>query len=260
MKIRRDIFFSDIRQSIFKGRLGQNHVDGMELIIETFERLSAGQWPVEWLAYILATAYHETAHTFKPVREYGRGRGKRYGRPDPNTGHVYYGRGFVQLTWKANYAGMGDKLGVDLVNHPDKALAPDISALILIKGMVEGDFTGKALSHYIEPGRADFRNARRVVNGTDKAALIAGYAQEFLRALKASRDATNHAPVAAPPVTGKPAYKSTTNFAAIGGAVLNGVTALGALDWKVAVPIVLIGAAAAIWIIRERRLKSLEGF
>ncbi|TOE35570.1 hypothetical protein CGJ43_25525, partial [Vibrio parahaemolyticus] len=59
--------------------------------------------PLQYLAYVLATTYHETGHTMKPIEEWGKGQGRPYGEPDPETGQTYYGRGYVQLTWLANY-------------------------------------------------------------------------------------------------------------------------------------------------------------
>lgn len=143
-------------------------------------------------AYILATVKLETAHTYLPLREYGRGRGRSYGNPDPITGKTYYGRGYVQLTWKYNYERASKELGVDFVNDPDKVMEPLHAVRILIEGMMEGWFTGKDLEDYIdlidESDREDFLeywNARRVVNGTDKANLIAQYAESFEKGLRA---------------------------------------------------------------------------
>lgn len=84
----------------------------------------------------------------QPIREYGRGRGRAYGARDRQTGHAYFGRGYVQLTWKANYALAGGKLGLDLVANPDLALDPGAAARILFLGMAEGWFTGKRLADY----------------------------------------------------------------------------------------------------------------
>lgn len=131
-------------------------------------------------AYVLATAYHETAHTMKPVREYG---GEKYLRSKKY--YPYVGMGYVQLTWLANYQKASKKLGVDFVSSPALLLKPQHAAKILVIGMVEGWFTGKKLSDYITLSKSDFKGARRIINGTDKAALIAGYAVEYDRLLKA---------------------------------------------------------------------------
>lgn len=131
-------------------------------------------------AYVLATTYHESAHTMQPVREYG---GETYLKSKKY--YPYVGMGFVQLTWKANYEKASKKLGVDFVSNPKLLLKPDHAAKILVIGSKEGWFTGKKLSDYITLSKSDFKGARRIINGTDKAALIAGYAVEYDRLLKA---------------------------------------------------------------------------
>ncbi|MFM7189199.1 MAG: glycoside hydrolase family 19 protein [Microcystaceae cyanobacterium] len=122
------------------------------------------------LCYIMATIQHETAATYKPIAEYGGAR-QRYA--------PYYGRGYVQLTWKYNYEKYGTMLHQDFVNHPDLVMQPDVSLFIIVNGMRDGIFTGKKLSDYISGSRVDFVNARRIINGLDRADLIAGYAQQW---------------------------------------------------------------------------------
>jgi len=127
----------------------------------------------EHTAYVLATAYHETAHTMKPVREAfwlnedWRRANLRY--------WPWYGRGYVQLTWRRNYEHAGDELGLDLTTDADVVMQPGVAAKILVRGMREGWFTGKSMGDY-----SNFSSMRRVVNGTDKAALIAGHADDYL--------------------------------------------------------------------------------
>lgn len=126
------------------------------------------------LAYILATVQHETAGTFTPLDEYG-GRKTRYA--------PYWGRGYVQLTWKFNYQKYAEITGVDLVNFPDEAKEPKTAAFILVHGFKHGTFTGLKIGNYIAGNTSDFINARRCINGTDKAALIASYARAWLEKL-----------------------------------------------------------------------------
>jgi hypothetical protein len=143
------------------------------------------------LAYILATTFHETAHTMKPVREYGSEKylkSKKY--------YPYVGMGYVQLTWDYNSKKASEKLGVDFIANPKLLLEPKYAAPILVIGMLEGWFTTKKLSDYISLLKSDFKNARRIINGTDDADLIAGYAVEYETALKA--DGYGEAAVPAP--------------------------------------------------------------
>jgi hypothetical protein len=137
-------------------------------------------------AYVLATAYHETAHTMKPVREYG---GERYLKSKKY--YPYVGMGYVQLTWKRNYELASKKFGVDFVANPKLLLEPKYAAPILVVGMKEGWFTGKSLKSYIDSVDEDdkedlreFSNARRIINGTDKQVEIGKIALKYEQALK----------------------------------------------------------------------------
>lgn len=162
------------------------------------------QHSLAFTAYELATDYHETAHTMQPVNELGGAAyylrlydvngqrptlAKQMGNTAPGDGVKFHGRGLVQLTWKTNYATAGKALGIDLVGHPELALDMVNAASILVRGMEEGWFSGKKLGDYLpESGSgtlAQFVKARPIVNGTDKADLIAGYAVSFQQALVA---------------------------------------------------------------------------
>lgn len=126
------------------------------------------------LAYILATVKHETAHTYKPIDEYG----------GPHTRYApYWGRGYVQLTWLDNYRKYSRLLGKNLVSHPELVKEPFTAAFILVHGFRTGAFTGLAIGSYINPTRCDYTNARRCINSTDKAVLIAGHATQWLQEL-----------------------------------------------------------------------------
>ena len=198
MTFRLSQFFDTCRSGIMGPTLDAGEVSGAETIITAM----AGT-PISWCAYALATAWHETAFTMQPIKEYG---GPRYfikmydvtgsrpklaranGNVNVGDGAKYFGRGYVQLTWRANYARAGLKLGIDLVNNPDLALKPEHAAAIMRKGMEEGWFTGKSFKSYLPMGEANlaqFIEARRIINGTDKAATIAKYAMQFQAALKA---------------------------------------------------------------------------
>lgn len=45
-------------------------------------------------------------------------------------GPKYIGRGILQLTGRANYAAMSKKIGVDILNNPELACAPEVSTKI----------------------------------------------------------------------------------------------------------------------------------
>ena len=148
--------------------------DSVEQILRAFREYGDGDY--RKLVYILATAWHESK--LKPVRERRAGSSQTWLRQlqDRYWSSGYYGRGFVQLTWESNYKKMSEFLGVDLVGNPDLALEPRYAADILVYGMMNGEFTRRSLSRYINIVQTDYYNARRVVNGTDRASLIKDYA------------------------------------------------------------------------------------
>lgn len=186
MKIDRQAFFHRIRPGLFK-KLSAAQVVSVEAIFDQWEYY--GLTDIRWLAYMLGTAYWETARTMLPIREYGKGKGRKYGVKHPKTGQIYYGRGFVQLTWYDNYLKMGKLLGIaDLVTNPDRALEPAIATEIMFEGMTTGksfagDFTGKHLGLYFNTKANDPVGARRIINGNDKAKEIAAIYEKFLAAL-----------------------------------------------------------------------------
>lgn len=155
--------------------LTPNQRSGLAYLVERFNADEAMQDP-RWIAYCLATVKHETAGTFQPIAEYGKGTGRKYGVPDKITGQTYYGRGYVQLTWKENYQAMAQVTGDDLVNFPDLAMTPDVAYKIMSYGMRKGSFTGQKLSLYIHDNACNYVRARKIINGEDCAEKIAGYA------------------------------------------------------------------------------------
>lgn len=176
--INRKTFYDTIRP--FFGKITPKQLEGMEAILSKWE--ADNYKDLRWLSYMLATTYHESGKTMQPVREYGRGIGYPYGEVHPKTGKVYYGRGLVQITHDYNYLRMGKLLGIDLYNNPDLALDKAIAVKILFVGMIQGMFTGKSLGQYFND-ETDWIGARKIVNGTDRAELIAGYAVHFHHAL-----------------------------------------------------------------------------
>jgi predicted chitinase len=187
-EIDRKAFFDSIRMSVFNGVLSQRQVDGMEYLLDVWEGNFRNK-DIRWLAYAMATVYHETAAEMRPIEEYGRGQGKSYGAPTGPHGQCYYGRGHVQLTWIENYEKgervLTDKYGVDapLVEYPHRMLEDEPSALILFDGLIEGWFTGLGLPAFFNDDTEDPYNARKCVNGLDRADLIEGYYHSFREAL-----------------------------------------------------------------------------
>lgn len=198
MSFNRKSFYDKIRP-FFGARILPKQVEGMEAIFNEWE--SSGFTDVRWLSYMLATTFHETAFTMQPIKEYG---GKSYfilrywenvkirkqlGNLSPEDAVKFAGKGFVQITGRGNYKRMGDILGVDLVGNPELALTLEIATKIMFEGMTTsksfaGDFTGKHLGNYFSKTANDPYNARRIINGIDKANTIAGYHSKFWVALQ----------------------------------------------------------------------------
>ncbi len=174
-------FFNAARSTVFRGIIRPHQVDGCNAIAAAWD----GPPDMRQLAYIMATAFHETAFTMQPIEEYGRGRGHAYGIVNPYTGYAYYGRGLVQLTWMDNYRNMSPVVGIDLVHNPDAALQLPVASKVIDYGMIHGSFTGRKLSDFFNDNRADYVDARTIINGHDKAAQIAEYGQQFHAALAA---------------------------------------------------------------------------
>lgn len=197
-----DAFYDWLRKDPMMGpKIDTEEFEGLKAITDA---CGAANWPLSFTAYALATAYHETAHTMQPISEFGGNKyftrmyditgerptlAKKHGNTKPGDGPKYKGRGYVQLTWKINYINAGSKIGMpNLVNEPDLALRDDVAAKIMVGGMSEGWFTGKACKHYLPTTGAaskdQFVQARRIINGVDKADAIAGYAIKFQKALQ----------------------------------------------------------------------------
>lgn len=178
-------FFDEIKPLF--GRFTQAQVDGINILLETCKDF---ELTTSEAAYVLATAYHETWKTMQPIEEVGKGKKYDYGlrlkmsrKPYTDSTHIFYGRGFVQVTWYENYKKLtkANNKGWDFFTNPELLLEPAPSAWAMVYGMKHGLFTGKKLSTFIQ--KNDFINARRVVNGLDKAEEIAEIALKFKNAL-----------------------------------------------------------------------------
>lgn len=200
-------FFQGFRDKI-DSTIEQEQVDGLRFLLGKME-VDPFWKDIRHIAYALATAGHETAWSFQPVTE-----GYYLAKTDPpdyagNTARVkrfqktlryypYHGRGYVQLTWKKNYEKAGRILSMDMVNKPQLALDREGAYKTMTYGMHQGWFTGKKLTDYISDTGKDYKNARKIINGLDKASLISGYANQFEQILRDSKTTSAAAPAAIP--------------------------------------------------------------
>ncbi|GAB0156240.1 hypothetical protein CHRYSEOSP005_15040 [Chryseobacterium sp. Alg-005] len=179
--INRKKFFDGYKNSLDSNKkLDQTEVDAITVFLDfvdaTWKTFTIPQW-----AYVFATTLHETDATFLPIKEAywlseeWRRKNLRY--------FPYYGRGYVQITWKENYKKFSEDIGEDFVENPDLVMIPKYAFKILVDGFKNGAFTGKKISHYINNNVKDYKGARRCINGTDKKDLIASYAETFERIL-----------------------------------------------------------------------------
>lgn len=278
MAINRKTFFDKVRAQPFAGSLNSTQVAGMSAILDEWERRSLVD--LRWLAYMLATSYHETARTMQPIHELGPRSyfdkyepntkiGHNLGNTNPGDGYLFRGRGYVQLTGRANYQKMHVILGVDLTSNPDLALVPKTAASIMFEGMSRGTFTGKKLTDYFNLNSSDYVNARRIINGTDRAELIAGYARSFFVALNAAQAVSAQPappdvePINRPVPAPTPAPKPNTLGGAGGAAVATTATVIvanetkksGASNSHVAIVVIcgLVIALAVFFVIRHWR-------
>lgn len=199
-----------IARSLYKGRIPNSKVvKGCERIATwSFDIFGFG---INVTSYFMATSYHETAHRMHPVREtlaLTDGQAKRRLENAWNKDRLkwvktpywrdgWFGRGEVQLTHEANYAGplrdavmgeFGSKY--DIHKNPNLLISkPSISTFVLIEGMTRSntgvsDFTSSALENYVTEHNYDYVRARRTVNPGDKPSYhkIAQEATAFRRA------------------------------------------------------------------------------
>lgn len=170
-------FFETVRVQEFAGTLNQSQVDGFNYLLDAIP----DGWDPRWGAYLLATAVWETAHTMQPVRE-------AFWMPEGwRKGHLsyypYYGRGYVQLTFQRNYNLMGEVVGKPLGVNPDLALDPATAARIIVYGMEHGSFTGPGLETFFNAQETNWVRARAIINGSDKATVIAEIAKVVYSAI-----------------------------------------------------------------------------
>jgi hypothetical protein len=104
--------------------------------------------------------------TFCPIKERG---GPAYltnlyenrkdlGNDQPGDGVKFRGRGYIQVTGRADYAHFGSECEVDLISNPDLALDPSVSAAILALYFEE-----RQIGDYAD--QQNWEMVRRRVNG-----------------------------------------------------------------------------------------------
>jgi hypothetical protein len=186
-KVDRQHFYANFpSKALFGKKLTASRQQGFEGIFDIWDEVD--QFDIlEWLAYALATAWHETGGEMQPVREgfaktdagayeavtnYCAKKGidnyaKRHGN-----GHSYYGRGYVQLTHANNYSKMGERLGLGttLYDSPDSVMQPAVGGRVLLVGMIDGLFRPSfgRLYDYFNGRAQQWVDARDLING-DKA-------------------------------------------------------------------------------------------
>lgn len=193
--INKKFFFDQIRLNLFGGNMNTKQVSGVSTILDEWEA-NYSKNDDRWLAYMLATAHHETGRTMQPIEEWGKGKGLPYGSrlkmtkdkngkriPYSDTAELFYGRGFVQLTWYENYDKAGKKLAKDFLHNATGVMELSDATKIMFYGMTEGWFTGVKLSNFFNSTTEDWKNARKIINGTDKWDLIKDYALKYYGAI-----------------------------------------------------------------------------
>ena len=182
--INKKIFFDEYKRNLDPNRsLDSKEISAIDTFIDFVDssvcKLELNQW-----AYVFATAFHETNATFLPIKEAywlseaWRMKNLRYS--------PFYGRGYVQITWKENYSKFSKIIGEDFVAKPDLVMIPKYAFAIMVYGFIHGSFTNKKINDYITGNKADYKGARRCINGTDKDVLISSYASKFESILRKS--------------------------------------------------------------------------
>jgi putative chitinase len=208
--INRASFFEHLRGRLYRNGPDRSQITGHEAILDAWLG-SHADGDERWLAYVLATAHHETGSKMQPVcenlnysasgliatfpRYFSAADARRYARrpreianrayagrlgngsEGSGDGWRYRGRGLVQITGRANYG------RYDLIDDPDRALSPTIAVRILFDGMIRGVFTGKKLADFFNDTVCDWTGARSIVNPGDRADLIAANARAYYRAI-----------------------------------------------------------------------------
>lgn len=201
MPINRKFFFEQVRLHLFDGVLKPSQVAGLDAILDRWSTDCAGK-DDRWLAYMLATAHHETGRTMQPVREtfaasdaqaiqrldkaFAKGVLTWVRRPywqRDEQGRSWLGRGFVQLTHEDNYRKMTRETGIDFLSDPSLAMELKPALAIMFVGMEKGSFSGKKLGDYFGGPKEKWREARQIINGLERADLVGSYGKKYYAAI-----------------------------------------------------------------------------
>lgn len=202
--INRRFFLEYVKENLFGGSLAAPQTAGLNAILDEWEQHHAAK-DDRWLAYALGTTHHEVAKTMRPIHEKGGNNyffkmydkdgnrpavAARLGNTKAGDGVLFHGRGYVQLTGRANYKKMGTVFSVDLTTNAaaaNQVLQPDLAAKIMFYGMEKGSFTGKKFGDYFKGPTEQWKQARRIINGLDQADKIAGHAKHYYAAISYTR-------------------------------------------------------------------------
>ena len=89
------------------------------------------------------------------------------GKPKDKRGLPYFGRGLIQITWKENYDTYGKKIGVNLVDNPEKIFIPENSYNVAIAYLTEKRGNSKKSTFdWVDDG--NLTQARKSVNGGER--------------------------------------------------------------------------------------------
>jgi putative chitinase len=274
MALNRKVFYDFVRNLPFGGKITPDQFQGLEKILD-YKEAKYPDMDVRWLAYMLATVFHETARTMQPVVEYGSQKylkGKSY--------WPWIGRGLIQITWEENYRAFG-------IDKPEDALKWDVALHVLFDGMIKGRFRSDkvgrlTLARFFNAKADQPLKARLIVNGIpkgaktledgtkepDKASLIAQYHRNFLDALKQAEKAVESPeevrkpePKAdepdAPKLSSDPITQVVTGVAGVGGiGALAPLFSSVSTPWALGVVIVLVLALGVFYFLRKQQANA----
>lgn len=200
--INRYIFYKTYREKF--GKLKQEQVNGLNFLLDKLDNSQVLFYANQY-AGILANIAHETAWTFQPIRERGAYNYFKYligrlGNRNLREAYDYRGGGFIMTTGKLNYEMMSPYVkkvfpNIDIVKDPNQITNPEVSWITTETGLVKGLYTGRKITQYLNENTTDYYNFRRCINGTDRASLIAGYAEKFYECIDFSSTAYTQADI-----------------------------------------------------------------